>query len=61
MRHTLDKFLTKIVSRKLMVWATACGMLMYSDLSSSDWVAISLAYIGSQGMIDIAKAWRHGE
>ena len=61
MRHALDRFLTKIVSRKLMVWATACGMLMYSDLSSSDWVAISLAYIGSQGMIDIAKAWRHGE
>ena len=61
MRHVLDKFLTKIVSRKLMVWMTACGMLMYSDLSSSDWVAISLAYIGSQGMIDIAKAWRHGE
>ena len=60
MRHTLDRFLTKIISRKLMVWATACGMLMYSDLSSSDWVAISLAYIGSQGMIDIAKAWRHG-
>ncbi len=60
MRHVLDKFLTKIVSRKLMVWMTACGMLMYSDLSSSDWVAISLAYIGSKGMIDIAKAWRHG-
>ena len=60
MRHTLDRFLTKIISRKLMVWATACGMLMYSDLSFSDWVAISLAYIGSQGMIDIAKAWRHG-
>jgi len=60
MRHVLDRFLTKLVSRKLMVWMTACGMLMYSDLSSSDWVAISLAYIGSQGMIDIAKAWRHG-
>ncbi len=60
MRHALDRFLTKIISRKLMVWATACGMLMYSGLSSNDWVAISLAYIGSQGMIDIAKAWRHG-
>jgi len=61
MRHVLDRFLTKLVSRKLMVWMTACGLLMYSGLSSSDWVAISLAYIGSQGMIDIAKAWRHGE
>ena len=53
MRQVLDKTLSKIMSRKLMVWATA-------TLASEDWVAISLAYIGLEGLADIATRWRHG-
>jgi len=60
LRHAVDKFLTKIVSRKLLVWGTATGLLFFSNLSSSDWVAVSLVYIGSQGAADLAKAWKHG-
>ena len=60
MRHTLDKLLSKLISRKLMVWGTATGLLAFANLSSSDWVAISLVYIGSQGAVDLAKAWKHG-
>ena len=30
-------------------------------LRSEDWVAISLAYIGIQGLADIAAQWRHGK
>jgi hypothetical protein len=30
-------------------------------LESSDWVAISLAYIGIEGLADIAARWRHGK
>jgi hypothetical protein len=60
MRHALDKLLRRFTSRKLLVWLTSCGLLAYSDLSSSDWVAISLVYIGSESLIDIARAWRHG-
>jgi len=59
-RHTLDKLLSKLISRKLMVWGTATGLLAFANLSSSDWVAISLVYIGSQGAVDLAKAWKHG-
>ena len=29
-------------------------------LTSGDWVAVSLAYIGLQGAADIAATWKHG-
>ena len=62
LRHALDRILTKLVSRKLMVWLTATGLMLTETvpLESSDWVAISLAYIGIQGLADIATQWRHG-
>ena len=62
MKEMFDRGLNKLLSRKLMVWATATVfMLMPSTpLASSDWVAISLAYIGLEGLADIATRWRHG-
>ena len=63
LKHTLDKFLAKLMSRKLMVWLTATGLMLTETipLQSSDWVAISLAYIGIEGLADIATRWRHGD
>ena len=63
LRHALDKLLTKMVSRKLMVWLTATGLMLAETvpLRSEDWVAISLAYIGIQGLTDMATQWRHGK
>ena len=61
MRLVLDKGLNKLLSRKLMVWSTATYLMLFtSSLASEDWVAISLAYIGIQGLADIAVRWRHG-
>ena len=60
MKQVLDKLVLKLMSRKLMVWLTATGLLAYSDLTSSDWVAISLVYIGSEGLADIASRWKNG-
>ena len=61
MKEVLDKGLNKLLSRKLMVWATATYLMVFtSSLQSDDWVAISLAYIGLQGLADIATRWRHG-
>ncbi len=60
MQAVIDKILGKFFSRKLMVWLTATGLLVYSDLTSSDWVAISLVYIGVQGLADMAARWKHG-
>jgi len=62
MKQVLDTALSKIMSRKLMVWGTAT-IFMFMDnvpLASEDWVAISLAYIGLEGLADIASRWRHG-
>ena len=63
MRHILDKTVNKLMSRKLMVWLTATGFMLLDTvpLASEDWVAISLAYIGIQGLADIATQWRHGK
>ena len=57
----LDTVQKKLVSRKLMVWLTATGLMINSNLASGDWVAISLAYIGIQGVADIAATWKHGK
>ena len=56
MRHIIDKGLGKLVSRKLLAWVTATGLLLFSDLASSDWVIITAVYIGGQTVIDaVAK------
>ena len=62
MRQVLDKGLNKLLSRKLMVWSTATYLMLFTtSLASSDWVAISLAYIGLEGLADIAARWSHGK
>jgi hypothetical protein len=56
MRHIVDKGLQKLISRKLLAWATATSLLLFSDLASSDWVIITCVYIGGQTVIDaVAK------
>ena len=63
MQAILDRGLNKLMSRKLMVWLTATGFMLLDvvPLRSEDWVAISLAYIGIQGLADIATQWKHGK
>jgi hypothetical protein len=56
----IDQWLGKWASRKLMVWGTATAMLYAGAVTSADWVAISLVYIGIQGLADIAAKWKHG-
>ena len=54
MRQLLDQGLNKLLSRKLMVWTTATYLMLFTTtLASEDWVAISLAYIGLEGLADI--------
>lgn len=54
----LDNVLSRLTSRKLLVWLTGSGLLYTGGLQSSDWVAISLVYIGSQAAVDLAVAWK---
>jgi len=56
MQAKLDKLVEKAISRKLLVWVTATGLMLTANLASSDWVIISGLYLGGQGVIDaIAK------
>ena len=56
MKHLMDKGLNKLISRKLLAWATATSLLAFSDLESADWVIITCVYIGGQTVIDaVAK------
>jgi len=61
MKHTLDKLISKVASRKLMVWGVATGLTVLGSVTSEDWVAVSLVYIGSQAAVDLASVWRHGQ
>jgi len=57
----MDKHLGRFISRKFMVWLTATGLVFQGSVTSDNWVAISLAYIGIQGLADIATKWKHGK
>ena len=48
----MDTWLSKLTSRKLMVWLTATGLALTDHLTSEDWVIISAIYIGGQTVID---------
>ena len=61
-QHVVDRALDKLVSRKLLAWVTATGLLMFSDLQSSDWVIITTVYIGGQTVIDaVTKLKGYGD
>jgi len=56
----LDKHVERFISRKFLAWGTATGLCMYGVVTSSDWVAVTLIYIGSQALVDLAVKWKHG-
>ena len=49
-----DRLVSRVTSRKLLVWATGTYLCLVGTLEGGDWVAISLAYLGSQALVDIA-------
>ncbi len=58
----LDTWLSKLTSRKLMVWITATALTYVGHVSSEDWVIISAIYIGGQTIIDgIARLRGHND
>ena len=60
-RAWLDKHVERFISRKFLAWCTATYLVYMSALTSEDWVAVTLAYIGSQALVDLATQWRHGK
>ena len=58
MQHLADKYLNKFISRKLLVWLSATGFLCSGMITSEQWVAVALAYVGVEGFADIAIRWK---
>tara|TARA_Y100000310_G_scaffold74257_1_gene70374 strand:+ start:2810 stop:2998 length:189 start_codon:yes stop_codon:yes gene_type:complete len=56
----IDRVLGKVVSRKFTVFTLSTIFLYLGSITGDQWVAISLGYIGVQGIADIATQWKHG-
>ncbi len=54
----LDQFQAKVISRKLLVFMAATGLMIWSTLDPDTWAMIAAMYIGGQSVIDIAKVWK---
>ena len=54
----IDKGLGKLVSRKLMAFATATALLVMDKVTSESWVEITMVYIGSQAAVDLVTKLR---
>ena len=57
----LDRHTERFISRKFLAWGTATYLVATNSLTSEDWVAVTLAYIGSQALVDLATQWKHGK
>jgi hypothetical protein len=60
-RAWLDRHVERFISRKFLAWGTATYLVLSNSLTSEDWVAVTLVYIGSQALVDLAATWRHGK
>tara|TARA_R110000824_G_scaffold238937_7_gene427666 strand:- start:4506 stop:4703 length:198 start_codon:yes stop_codon:yes gene_type:complete len=61
MKAFFDKHIERFISRKFLAWGTATGLCAYGMVTSGDWVAVTLVYIGSQALVDLAVAWKSGQ
>ena len=55
-----DKHVERFISRKFLAWGTATWLCLGERVTSEDWVAVTLAYIGTQALVDAAVMWKHG-
>ncbi len=59
-RAFLDRMTEKVISRKFLAWVTATVLALHQVVESSDWVAVTVMYIGSEALVDLAARWKHG-
>lgn len=55
----IDKFLNSWVSKKLTVFVVATGLALSTKITGSEWVDISMMYIGSQAAVDLVTKLRN--
>lgn len=54
-KEKIDLFLSRWVSRKLMVFVIGSVALFSGSIESNDWVIVATAYISLQGVTDIVE------
>lgn len=59
-RSFLDTHIERFISRKFLAWGTATVLCILGSVESSDWVGVTMAYIGTQALVDAAVRWKHG-
>jgi len=59
-RGLLDILAEKAISRKLLVWIISSIFLCLGKISSDEWAAISIGYVGMEGFADLAVKWKKG-
>ncbi len=58
-KGVFDAVQEKIISRKLLVFGVATGLLYWGvGLDADTWGMIAMTYIGGQTAIDFAKVWK---
>ena len=57
-KGVLDAVQEKVISRKLLVFAAATGLFIWSGLEADILGMIAMCYIGGQSAIDFAKIWK---
>jgi len=58
-KGVFDAVQEKVISRKLLVFGVATGLLYWgAGLDADTWGMIAMTYIGGQTAIDFAKVWR---
>ena len=56
----VDRMLEKAISRKLIVFLTATGLMAWSDLDPDTWGLVAIVYVGGQSVIDAVKTYKYG-
>jgi len=56
----VDRHTERLISRKFLAWGAATVLVYNNMLTSEDWVAVTLVYIGAQALVDAAIQWKHG-
>ena len=57
----VDRMLEKAISRKLIVFLTATGLMAWSDLDPDTWGLVAIVYVGGQSVIDAVKTYKYGD
>ena len=58
-KEKIDKFLSKFISRKLMVFVISVIALFSDKITGDNFIILSTVYIGSQAAVDIVQKLRN--